>query len=372
MHQRIKRLRERMREQSIEALFVTAAANRRYLSGFSGSNGALLITDQAALIFTDFRYRLQVAREAPDFVLRELSTDAPLHQLLAVAVAELGVPRVAFEANHLSVAQHNQLRKTFEEHATATASSQPVPTLEPVENLVEVLREVKDADEIATLRHAIALTDAAFTAVLPQLRPEHTERQAAWMFEIALREGGADGVSFPIIVAAGPNAALPHAHPGDEPLGTGRPIIVDMGALYGGYHADMTRTVTLGAPDDRFWEIYRIVLEAQQRTIAGLHAGMRTDTADALARDHIQAAGFGDAFGHGLGHGVGLDIHEGPGLRRRAADAPEEDLPILRAGNVFSVEPGIYLEGWGGVRIEDLVLLHPDHAEVLSQAPKLK
>ncbi|MFP4439907.1 MAG: M24 family metallopeptidase [Chloroflexaceae bacterium] len=373
MHGRVARLRSRMREHAVEALLITSAANRRYLSGFTGSAGTLLITDTATLIFTDFRYRVQVARESPAFELREISSESPLPHLLAVAAQELGLQRIAFEAEHVSVAQHNQLVDALQEHADADTPP-AAPTLEPVEQMVEPLREVKDADEIATLRHAVAITDAAITAVIPQLQPEMTERQAAWMLEVALRERGADGVAFPIIVAAGPNAALPHARPDDTPLGTGRPIIIDMGAYYAGYHADLTRTITLGTPDTRFWEMYTLVLEAQQRAIAGLHAGISSLAVDALARDHITAAGYGDAFGHGLGHGVGLDIHEGPRLRRKPADpsGDEDDPPVLPAGSVFSVEPGIYLEGWGGVRIEDLVWLHADHGELLSRAPKLR
>lgn len=367
MNNRIERLRARMRERSIEALLISAAANRRYISGFSGSNGALLVTQDAALIFTDFRYRAQVAREAPAFGLREISTQTPLAQRLAATAAELGLRRIAFEAGALSVAQHRQLLEAFnaqfgEERVEGDLRS--VPTLDPSEGVVEALRAVKDAGEQAILRRAIAITDAAFEAVLPQLTPEHTERQAAWMFEVALRERGADGVAFPLIVAAGPNAALPHAHPGDDPLGAGRPIVIDMGALRDGYHADLTRTIVLGEPDERFWQIYTIVLEAQRRAIAGLQAGITGAAADALARDYITASGFGDNFGHGLGHGVGLNIHEGPRLRDNS-----EPLPV---GAIFSIEPGIYLEGWGGVRIEDLVLLRQDAAEVLSQARKLR
>ncbi len=372
MHWRIERLRSHMHDQSIEALLITSAANRRYLSGFTGSAGTLLITDTAALIFTDSRYRVQVARESPAFELREIGSDAPLPHLLSVAAQELGLQRIAFEAEHVSVAQHTRLVDALHKHTDA-GTHPATPTLEPVEQMVEPLREVKDADEIAPRRHAVAITDAAITAVIPQLQPEMTERQAAWMVEVALRERGADGVAFPIIVAAGPNAALPHARPGDTPLGTGRPIIIDMGASYAGYHADLTRTITLGKPDARFREMYTLVLEAQQRAIAGLHAGITGFAADALARDHITAAGYGDAFGHGLGHGVGLDIHEGPRLRRKPANpSDEEDPPVLPVGSVFSVEPGIYLEGWGGVRIEDLVWLHADHGELLSRAPKLR
>jgi Xaa-Pro aminopeptidase len=252
-------------------------------------------------------------------------------------------------------------------HRLAAALGDAVALL-PSEGIVERLREQKEPDEIATLRRAAAITDAALAAVLPRLRPDQSEREAAWMLEVALREGGAEAPSFPIIVAAGPNAAFPHHRPGDDPLGTDRPIVIDMGARVDGYHADLTRTVVLGEADERLREIYGIVREAQRRAIAGLRAGARTDELDALARDHIAAAGYGANFGHGLGHGVGLDIHEGPGLRRAPVNG--QGTP-LQAGVVTSIEPGIYLEGWGGVRIEDLALVTADGCELLSAAAYL-
>jgi Xaa-Pro aminopeptidase len=361
MSERVSRLRAALAERGLPALLVSAPANRRYLSGFSGSNGALLITADAALLFTDGRYLIQAGRESPGFALREIvSPGRPLADLLAEAAGELGLARIGFEAAHMSVAEHRGLAKALDE----------VAALEPAEGLVEALRELKDAEELATLRRAIAITDAAIVAVVPQLRPAHSERQAAWMLEVAMREGGADALSFAIIVAAGPNSARPHARPGDDLLGSGRPIVIDMGALVGGYHADLTRTVCIGEPDAQFWSIYEIVLGAQRRALAGLRPGLRCNEADALAREHIAAAGYGAHFGHGLGHGVGLDIHEGPALRR-AAPGREQSGPRLQVGQVTSVEPGIYLEGWGGVRIEDLALITADGCEVLSRAPKL-
>lgn len=357
-NQRIKDVRLLMREQEIEALLVTTPPNRRYLSGFSGSAGSLLITATHALIFTDFRYRVQVEREAPSFTLHEVSHTNTLSHIIPRMAAELGVQQIAFESQNMTVATHQRLVAEM-----ARNPDYPAPTLHGVEGLVEILREVKDSDEIVALRQAIEITDSALAAVLPHLRPDQTERQAAWMLEVAMRERGADRVSFPIIVAAGTNTAMPHARPGDSLLGSGCPIVIDMGACLNGYHADLTRTVVLGEPDTRFWTIYHTVLEAQQRAITAIRVGITGAEADAIARDAISAAGFGDAFGHGLGHGVGLDIHEAP----RLGPASEN---TLCAGNVFSVEPGIYLEDWGGVRIEDLVVLHETGCELLSQAPR--
>lgn len=358
MEHRLARLRAALSAANLPALLVTAPANRRYLSGFTGSYGALIVAPQAAMILTDSRYVIQAGRQAPGFALREVvNPGRPLPQVAAEAAAELGLDGLAFEAAHTSVADHGRL-------AAAVGASLE---LVPCEGVVEALRELKDADEVASLRRAAALTDAGLAAVLPGLRPEHTERQVAWMLEAAMREAGADGPSFEIIVAAGPNAALPHHRPGDEALGVGRPIVIDMGALYAGYHGDLTRTVVLGEPDERFREVYAIVLEAQARAIAGLRPGARADEVDALARGHIAAAGYGAQFGHGLGHGVGLDIHEGPSLRR--APAGGQGAP-LQAGMVTSVEPGIYIEGWGGVRIEDLALVTAGGCELISGAPK--
>ncbi len=371
MQNRLERLRTVMQERELEALFISRAANRLYVSGFSGSTGALLVTQTGAWLFTDFRYRIQAAQEAAIFELCEISVDLPLHRRLAEMVCELGLAQIAFESNHVSVAEHTRLVQALHEYVgavSASSGSQQIPTLTPVEGVVETLREVKQADELATLRRAIAITDAALEATLPRLRPDQTEREVAWMLEVAMRERGADSIAFAIIVAAGPNAARPHAHPGDEQLGTGRPIIIDMGARVDGYHADLTRTIVLGEPDARFRMIYALVRAAQQRAIAGVRAGMATFEVDRLARDYIAAAGYADNFGHGLGHGVGLDIHEGPSLRRRPPDQTDAPPAILQAGNVFSIEPGIYLEDWGGVRIEDLVLLGETGAEVLSQA----
>lgn len=363
-NQRLSQLRALLHEQHLQAVLITSAANRRYLSGFTGSAGVLLVTQDVALIFTDSRYYLQAIHEAPTFEVREITTETALPQLLAQTAAELQLPHIACEAEHMTLAQYQRLDNALHpEGASGTA-------LTVISNLVESLREVKDATEISLLRHAVALTDAALAAVLPTLTPDMTERQVAWMLEVALRERGADRVAFPIIVAAGPHAAWPHAQPGDEPLGTGRPIIIDMGACYQGYHADLTRTIILGEADAQFRQIYNIVLTAQQRAIAGLRAGIASSEVDALARDYITAAGFGPQFHHGLGHGVGLDIHEGPLLRRRRPDTTPSAAEYLRAGNIFSIEPGIYLEGWGAVRLEDLILLHADYGEVLSQAQK--
>lgn len=353
MGERLRALRDVMHERDLEALLVTTPANRRYLSGFTGSAGALLVTQDTALVFTDFRYRDQVGREAPNFELRQISSEEPLSKRFAEAVGALRLRCVAFEGNHVSVEQHAGLVAAIKDLPAALISRT---------GLVEDLRAIKGAAELATLRRAIAITDEGFKAWLPLLRPDISERQAAWLLEMALHDHGADGISFETIVGAGPNGANPHARASNELLGTGRPIVVDFGALLDGYHADLTRTIVLGEPDARFMQIYETVHAAQQRAIRGIKAGISGRDADALARDYLTESGYGEQFGHSLGHGVGLDIHEGPSLR----SVNEQPLP---AGCVVSVEPGVYLGDWGGVRIEDLVLVQPDSCEVLSHAP---
>ncbi len=358
--QRLRALRAEMRQQEIGALLITDATNRHYISGLSGTAGSLLVTPTTALLFTDFRYHTQAARQAPDFTLHSVSHANPLSQQLPGIVAELGLARVWFEAEHCSVAYHDKLVEALQKYAQEHGHH---TELCPTKEVVETLRQAKDDAELAIIREAIAMTDATIAEVVAHVQPDYTERQVAWLLERTMREKGASGVAFPIIVAAGLNAAMPHAQPGDSPLGLGQPIIIDMGATYGYYHADLTRTIVLGDADERFWNVYQTVLAAQQAAIGAIGAGINGHDADVLARTPIGAAGFGDFFGHGLGHGVGLDIHEGPRLGQKSEHT-------LRVGNVFSVEPGIYLPEWGGVRIEDLVLLREDGCEVLSQASR--
>ena len=357
MDQRLDHVRTVLEREQLDALLVTDEQNRYYLSGFSGSAGALLITADRALLLSDFRYRDQAAAEAPDWEFRLIKPpEIPEGRLIATSIAKIGTRRVGFEAAHMTVATHCRLRELFDELASDTQ-------LEATEGLVEAQRAVKDAGELRTLERAIAITDEAFAAVRPLLRPTMREREVAWELEKAMREAGADGLAFSIIVAAGPNGARPHARAGDSQLGTGRPVVMDFGARVAGYHADMTRTVILGTPDEQFEQVYREVLQAQQHAARHIRAGMSGREADALARDLITAAGYGDNFGHGLGHGVGLAIHEAPSLRA----ASDEPLPV---GAVCSIEPGIYLPGWGGVRIEDLVTLTDGGARTLTQSSK--
>jgi Xaa-Pro aminopeptidase len=355
---RLEALRRRLAESGAagpDAVLVTNADNRRYLSGFTGSAGSLLITAGAARLLTDFRYVEQATGQAPDFEVEQVTGSA--WPAVAAQVRALGITRLGFEAEDLTVDAYDQLKDAVGQAAPAA--------LLPLKGLVEDLRQVKDGREVETIRRAVEIGDRAFEAVAAGLRPGVTEREVAWRLEVAMREMGADGLSFPIIVAAGPNGAMPHHRPDDRPIGAGEPVVIDMGCRLGGYCSDMTRTISIGSADARFWEIYEIVLRAQQTCIGGLKAGMTGTQGDALARDVIAAAGHGDRFGHGTGHGVGLAIHESPRLSPTAAGAA-----ALPERTVVTVEPGIYLPGWGGVRIEDMVVVGQDRCLVLTTAHK--
>jgi Xaa-Pro aminopeptidase len=355
---RLAALRELLQEKGLEALLISGSDNRRYLSGFSAreeilheSCGSLLVTKEAALLFTDFRYLEWAENEVTAFDI--LMYQAGLGALLAEQLQVFGVGRLGYEAAYLTIGQHQRLVKA------AAASGLQVEWV-PTEGLVERLREVKTAEEAATMRRALALTEQVFTEVAALLHPGIRERQVGWEIERRCREAGA-GLAFSPIVAAGKNSARPHHRPGDYQIQAGDPIIIDMGARVAGYCADLTRTVILGEPTERFREIYRLVRRAQARAEAGLRAGLETVQGDALARDLIAQAGYGEAFGHSLGHGVGLAVHEAPGL-----SPLHERNAVLRAGSIVTVEPGIYLSGWGGVRLEDMALIREDRAEVLN------
>ncbi len=343
-----------------DALLVAGPENRRYLSGFTArednfteSCGLLLITREQAFLLTDFRYQEWARQEAPE--LEVLVYTQSLGITLAGLLKDQGVRSLGFEATYLTYRQYQRLTRTAAETGLNVA-------WQPVEDMVEGLREIKTPEEVATIQQALALTEEVLLEVAKDLAPGLTERQVAWEIERRLREKGAEGLAFAPIVAAGPNSARPHHQPGDYRLQEGEPVIIDMGARVAGYCADLTRTFILGAPDEQFRKIYHLVRQAQERAEQELRAGLDSLAADALAREVIAAAGYGEAFGHSLGHGVGLAVHEAPSL------SPHKDrATTLRAGGIVTVEPGIYLTGWGGVRLEDMALLHDDHAEVLTK-----
>jgi Xaa-Pro aminopeptidase len=350
---RLNHLRDQLAEEQLDAIMITDPANRRYLSGFTGSAGTLFISSDHALLATDFRYYERVERQAPDFRLVKLT--GRLLDVLPDVVAELGIRRLGFESDNVTVSLYNDILASLTDSVELVATS----------NVVESIRVQKDEDELPSLQQAIDITDVAYAHITAFIQPGMTERQIAWEIERFMRDTGAEDTSFPIIVAAGPNGAMPHATPSDRPVEPSDPIVIDMGALVDGYHADLTRTFALDAPSDRYLEVYEIVLQAQKAALQGIQASMTGKEADAIARTIIEEAGYGEKFGHGLGHGVGLVIHERPWLSH--LDRGEN---VLRPGMVFSIEPGIYLPGEFGVRIEDLALLREGGLQTLSSAAK--
>lgn len=349
---RLAEVRRLMKADKLPALLVSQEQNRRYLSGFKGSAGSLLITQKQALLVTDFRYWEQAAQQAPDFTLHQ--GKGPVRDHLIGLIEAAGSPkRIGFESGAITVAQ-------FEAMKSALPNVKWVKT----NGLIEQVRWVKDADEIAQTRRAIELAENAFADVTARIEPGMTEAQIAWELEVHMRTHGATGLAFDTIVASGPNAALPHYHAGQRPVQEGEPITIDWGAELDGYRSDLTRTIVLGRPDAKFREVYDIVLKAQMNAINNIKANITGKEADAFSRDIIVAAGYGAYFGHSLGHGVGLATHEGP---RASYLAEEERLPV---GTLITVEPGIYIPGWGGVRIEDMILVEEDGVEVLSHLPK--
>ena len=354
---RLRKLREALPGSEVDAVLISSAENRRYLSGFAGSAGYLLISEDVAVLATDFRYVEQAGRQSPDFCVVRTSSGLDWFTELA---AEHGLRRVGFESRDVTYSLHAALRDAIDE------MEQPDrPELVPTEGIVERLRAVKEPDELELIARAVELADQAFDSVAPGIVPGMSESQVAWDLERSMREAGADGLSFDIIVGSGLNGALPHHRAGERIIEDGDPIVIDMGASYEGYCSDLTRTVFIGKPDDTFREVYDTVLRAQLKAEEMASCGMTGGELDDVARTLIADAGHGDEFGHSLGHGVGLAVHELPTVGPRGED-PIED------GMVFTVEPGIYVSGWGGVRIEDMVVLENGRARVLSKAQKLE
>ena len=358
---RLDRIRQRLDQASVDALLVTNSHNRRYASDFTGSNGWLLIPAHDAMpprLATDFRYLDQAEQESPDFEI--VNMNGGMDNWWADLTRSLGRGRLGFESNDLTVAAHKQLRDV---NAKLPASQRPA--LVQTDQLIEQVRALKDETELSLLKHAVKLTDDAFDHVQQTMQPGWTEQRVSWEIEQYARTNGAEGMAFESIVAAGPWGARPHARPRDEAICPGQPIVIDMGARYDGYCADMTRTIVLGEHDETFPRIYDIVLAAHETAAQMVEPGMSGKDADQLARQVIIDAGYGDQFGHGLGHGVGLQIHEKPYLGMTSKDT-------LEAGMVITIEPGIYLPDWGGVRIEDMGLLDEDGFHSFTGTPKLR
>jgi Xaa-Pro aminopeptidase len=351
MTDRTERLLPRLAEAQIDLLLVTALVNVRYMTGYTGSNGLAVVGPQTRSFVTDFRYVEQAAAEVDSRFDRHLETTDLLRALPKVLPA--GPLRLGFDDAHLSVRRHAQLRELLPERVELVAAG----------GLVERLRAVKDAEEVQRIRTASAAADTALTALLRSGLAGRTERELANALIAAMRAEGAQGVSFDPIVAAGPHGALPHAQPRDVAVQTGQLVVIDWGAELDGYCSDCTRTVAVGEPDPQTREIYELVLSAQLTGLEAVRSGATGRAVDATARAVIEAAGHGEHFGHGLGHGVGLEVHEAPRLGKTSDDQ-------LAAGNVVTVEPGVYLPGQLGVRIEDLVVVTDTACDILTGLDK--
>ncbi len=355
MKERVTHLADRLPERELDAILISAPENRRYLSGFTGSAGYLLVTPGRHVLFTDSRYTEQAGNQSPHFEVIQMR--AGLDWLLGT-LKETGVKRIGFESDNMTVASYNRVLDAIKEDEALVGTS-----LVATSGITEELRILKDNEELAQLQKAIDASDQAMELVCPAIEAGMTEKEVAWRMEVAMREFGSDNISFDTIVAAGPNGAMAHHRPSDKVIQAGEPIVIDMGAQVGGYCSDITRTVVVGEPDEMFHKIYGIVLGAQLTAINTVRPGLTGEECDALSRDVIAEAGYGDNFGHSLGHGVGLAVHENPRVGPRSPDTLKPDM-------VFTVEPGIYLTGWGGVRIEDIVILGEDGATPLSKAGK--
>lgn len=350
---RHKMVRDAMKELQLDGILLTHAPDLAFLTNFTGDDSVGLITAREFFLITDFRYQEQANLEAGwlSLVLREHK----MADALAQAIAQSKAHRVGYEANFATIGQIKALEAALAEQRL----EKPVE-LVPMENVMVNLRKVKDDHEIDLIRKSVSIAEEAFDAVRGEIKAGLTENYLAGLMIFELRSRGAADSSFPVIVAAGPNTSLPHYRPGEALVQRDQPLLMDWGALYKGYCSDLTRTLLIGRVSERIKKIYRVVLEAQQAAIKFLRPGVTTLQADRVARDIIERAGFGKNFGHGLGHGIGREIHELPSMRKTGG---EEE---LRPGMVLTVEPGIYLPGEGGVRIEDDVLITHSGCEVLT------
>ena len=334
-------------ERGLDCLLVTHMLNVRYLTGFTGTNGACIVTPDERLFLTDFRYVQQAAEQVQGYESQEIGRD------MLAGVAERLRGRVGFDDGHMSVSTHAKLAEKIPEGVE----------LVPAGGLIEDLRAVKDPSEVATMRAAAELADEAYEWLRETGLAGRTEREVARSLARFMEDRGADGPSFPAIVAAGSHGSLPHAEPRDVEIPRGVLVVVDMGAQVDGYCSDCTRTLATGPLDDSALEIYELVREAQEAGLAAVRAGASCSGVDAVARELIEAAGHGEHFGHGLGHGVGLEVHEAPRLAKTAEGE-------LESGNAVTVEPGVYVQGEVGVRIEDLVIVRDGEPDVLTGFPK--
>lgn len=346
---KLMKLREQMQKRELDSLLVTNLYNLRFITGFTGTAGLALITPNDAWFITDFRYTEQAGEQVKEF--KVVQAQKGLIDEVARIAKEAAVERLAFEQDYMTFATYSQ----YQEKLSAT--------LEPVSGLIEKLRMVKSPEELEVLKAAAKIADDAFEHICSYIKAGMTELEVSNELEFFMRSQGATSSSFDIIVASGLRSALPHGVASNKKIEQGDLITLDFGALYNGYVSDITRTVAVGEPSDKLKEIYQVVLDSQVLALEKIKPGMTGIEADAIARDYIKSKGYGEAFGHSTGHGIGLEVHEGPGLSFRSET-------VLEPGMAVTVEPGIYLPGIGGVRIEDDILITETGNERLTHSSK--
>jgi Xaa-Pro aminopeptidase len=350
----LDRFREKMHAQKLDAFLVTQSDNWRYLSGFGGTAAVLLITPDHQFLVTDSRYYERVRQEAPDWTLSKAGykTNEMLAQLLTEN--KLDQAKIGYEADYVTVSQKQRWQEAM-----------PTVNFVDTTEFVVRLRAIKTEAELVAIRKAVAITDQAMAHIYTWIQPGMTEKAVAWEIELFMRTHGGDALAFDTIVAAGATGAIPHASPSDYVIQLGDVVVIDVGCKVDGYCADLTRTFSVGEPlDKRYQAVWEIVKQANSVATAGIKAGLTGKEADTLAREVIKEAGYGDYFGHSLGHGVGLAIHEYPRLST-TYDEP------LETGSIITIEPGIYLPGAFGIRLEDLAVVTNDGLEVLTDIPKV-
>jgi Xaa-Pro aminopeptidase len=381
---RIERLRGLMKNKGLDSFIVSIEENRRYISGFTGedtqfdeSAGVLVVCLDSLFLLTDSRFHEQAEKDAPLFETRIYR--AGMFSVLAEIIREKNLVKTGFESSRMSVKQFRELESALTGSDKSEGMNNPGMNhnnydshnycntdfnLIPTEGLVEELRVIKDENEISEMRKALHISENVFKKMLPLIFTGVSEKEMAWELEKNLRMAGAEAMSFPVIAAAGPNASQPHAIPSDRRLQENECFLFDWGIKLNAYCSDITRTLFSGNPDDEFKRVFMTVFEAQQKAQNAIRSGVHGIDIDRIARDHIESSGYRGFFGHSLGHGVGMAIHESPRL------SPVRDY-VLEAGMVVTVEPGIYIPGWGGVRLENMVVVRQDGAEVLNSTSSL-
>jgi len=347
---RIKNLRKSLSENEIDTIFISSKDNIRYYSGFTGTFAFLLINENKSIIITDSRYTLRAQEECPDYEIYQLKSG---DNWLENSIKQIGSKIIGFEGNHMSVNMLNQLKQKSKINLEWKDFS----------NQITKERVIKSELEIKIIEETISISDKAFNSVSKKISEGMTEKEIAWEIEKEIRGLGAESLSFDTIVASGLNGSKPHHSPTDKKVNSNEAITIDMGAKYKGYCSDLTRTIFIGTPDDKFKKIYNVVLRSQLIAIETARAKMTGEEIDKISRDIISKENYGEYFGHSLGHGVGLEIHENPGV------GPNSKNNIM-TGMVYTIEPGIYIDGWGGIRIEDMVLMTDNGNKLLSHAEK--